>query len=143
MGGRGSDKLFGVGGLDELKGGGGDDTINGGDGSDTITGGAGNDVMNGGRGPDTFVYTAVDQLGLTLTTADFFKGFTPGSDTVDLSAIDAIAGGADDEFTLEMELSPDAERFASRQTRLTLSCSSTRRATGPWISRSFSKGEWR
>ena len=56
--------------------------------------------MNGGRGPDTFVYTAVDQLGLTLATADFFKGFTPGSDTVDLSAIDAIAGGADDEFTL-------------------------------------------
>ena len=56
--------------------------------------------MNGGRGPDTFVYTAVDQLGLTLTTGDFFKGFTPGSDTVDLSAIDAIAGGADDEFTL-------------------------------------------
>ncbi|HVY84975.1 MAG TPA: M10 family metallopeptidase C-terminal domain-containing protein, partial [Caulobacterales bacterium] len=38
--------------------------------------------------------------GLTGATRDLINDFTQGADVIDLSAIDAIAGGGDDAFTL-------------------------------------------
>jgi len=95
----GNDSLAGLGGGDVLLGGAGNDTISGGDGADTINGGAGLDVLLGGTGGDAFVYVAAtdstavlsDQIG---SGADLF---TPGSDRVDVSAIDPDAVLAGDQ----------------------------------------------
>jgi serralysin len=79
-GGAGNDILLGMGGADTLIGGAGDDRI---------TGGAGRDVMTGGADNDTFIFTAVSEMGKTATTRDVITDFTPGQDKFDFSAIDA------------------------------------------------------
>jgi Ca2+-binding RTX toxin-like protein len=81
-----------------INGKGGDDTIKGGGGADTIIGGPGADVLKGGGGPDVFVFRPGDlpkvsdfsRLFSPLNTAhDTITDFRPGTDTIDLSAIDA------------------------------------------------------
>ena len=73
-GGRGNNKLWGLGGNDELNGdrgmdmlygGAGDDTLDGGDGNDTLNGGAGADELTGGGGDDTASY-AGSMMGVTV-----------------------------------------------------------------------------
>lgn len=83
-------------GADALTGGNAADTLRGNSGNDRLSGGLDGDTLIGGAGIDTFVYTAVDQSnGVALDTiADFDSG-----DIIDLSAIDAVAGDADDGFT--------------------------------------------
>ena len=73
-----------------LQGGGGNDRLNGLDGTDRAEGGAGADI---------FVFTAaghsVDYLRRSdgeKWTPDVLADFTSGTDRIDLSAIDAIAG---------------------------------------------------
>lgn len=61
-------------------------------GDDTITGAAGADTVNGGKGADTFVYLAVTDSGITALTRDVIEDFVSGTDKIDLSAIDAVAG---------------------------------------------------
>jgi serralysin len=56
-----------------------------------MNGGAGDDVLNGGDGGDFFVFV---DLGGHDQIADFKRG----QDRIDVSGIDAIAGGADDAF---------------------------------------------
>ena len=90
--------LTGTAAAEIINGKGGDDTIKGGGGSDTIRGGAGADVMTGGAGPDVFVFKPGDLpkvsyldrwLSPLNTDHDLIKDFTPGTDKIDLSAIDA------------------------------------------------------
>jgi serralysin len=104
MAGSAGDHMFGNAGQDVLIGGSGADTLWGGQGMDTLTGGAGDDrisgdrdadVLSGGEGADVFVFasTAASAPG----AADRILDFARGVDRIDLSAIDARAGTAEDE----------------------------------------------
>ncbi len=79
-----------------ISGGAGNDTLYGLSGDDRLTGGGGADVMVGGLGADTFVYTSVSDS--PSSGRDAINDFRPLYDFIDLSAIDAVAGGADDAF---------------------------------------------
>jgi hypothetical protein len=90
-GGLGDDLIDGGNGNDQLFGGDGADTLTGGNGNDLIDGGAGDDMMAGGNGNDVF---RVSELGGN----DWIVDFRRGQDKVDVSGIDAVAGGGDDGF---------------------------------------------
>jgi hypothetical protein len=76
-----------------------DDLLFGGEGNDLLVGGAGRDWLSGGPGADTFRFANGDFAGGTLALADVISDFNElEGDRIDLSAIDAIAGGADDAF---------------------------------------------
>lgn len=94
----GADMIVGQRGADTLTGHRGDDTLSGGDGADVLNGKSGADLLNGGNGPDVFVFARIAHSG-PGAKRDEITGFSQGSDIIDLSAIDAISGGADDAFT--------------------------------------------
>ncbi len=105
----GDDKLYGKGGDDKLVGGNGNDLLNGGVGNDNLSGGAGADKLVGGAGADTltggadadrFQFVSVaDFGGATLATADRITDFSQAQhDVIELTRIDAVAGGTDDPF---------------------------------------------
>jgi Ca2+-binding RTX toxin-like protein len=79
-----------------LTGNGTDNTIVGRGGDDIITGGAGRDVMTGGAGADTFVFQALSD-SVASAARDVIKDFLIGTDKIDLTAIDANTGLADDQ----------------------------------------------
>ncbi|MDO9527319.1 MAG: calcium-binding protein [Gemmobacter sp.] len=87
VGGPGNDILLGGAGNDSLIGGPGADTLRGGTGADVLEGGSGADVLFGGDGADRFVFRSITDspMGGATQIADF----TPGSDLIDLSLIDA------------------------------------------------------
>jgi Ca2+-binding RTX toxin-like protein len=106
--------LNGNSGANTLDGAGGNDILKGGLGADVLIGGAGNDILAGGAGGDAFavrqesVYSSLVPGGRVLeadTVSDFS---TAEGDFIDLSAIDAIAGGSDDAFTLVGAFSQEA-----------------------------------
>ncbi len=70
----------------------GNDILMGNDVANRLDGGKGNDVFTGGLGNDTFVF---NDIGGTDQITDFARG----ADKIDLTGIDAIAGGANDAFT--------------------------------------------
>ncbi|MBX9457110.1 MAG: VCBS repeat-containing protein [Rhizobium sp.] len=70
----------------------GNETVDAFGGDDILTGAGGADTLNGGKGADTFVYLAVTDSGVTATTRDVIEDFVSGTDRIDLSGIDAIAG---------------------------------------------------
>jgi Ca2+-binding RTX toxin-like protein len=83
-----------------LHGGGGNDTLTGlddidqlfgDDGGDILTGAGGNDTLTGGAGGDTFKYTNVSSGNDTITD------FIHASDVIDVNAIDADTGKANDQ----------------------------------------------
>lgn len=82
----GDDTLNGDTGRDTLNGGAGRDILNGGAGRDTLNGGLGSDLLRGGAGNDLYRYTSIFD---STTTASDTIAFNPGSDQIDLSAIDA------------------------------------------------------
>jgi Ca2+-binding RTX toxin-like protein len=92
---------------DSLFGGGGNDTLIGNGGIDTLEGDTGQDRLTGGSGGDIFVFTSLADSSLESHRSDGAKSqpdvildFQPGQDTIDLSAIDAVAGtAANDAFT--------------------------------------------
>lgn len=94
--GDGSDVLRGSGGNDLLKSGGGRDDVFGGGGNDQIFGGLGADLMRGGRGADVFVFRAAVEAPIGMDH-DVIKDFTIGTDSIDLSAIDANSNRAGDQ----------------------------------------------
>jgi Ca2+-binding RTX toxin-like protein len=69
----------------------------GGQGDDVINGGKGADEMAGLGGADRFVFASTTDS--TTTASDIITGFASGQDHIDLSAIDAIKGGANDAFS--------------------------------------------
>lgn len=114
----GNDYLFGGEGADTLAGGDGVDLLNGGTENDNLAGGAGNDeiygeagddvlfgssgadLLHGGAGADLFYFAALTDSGTTRATSDFIRDFNQAQgDRIDLSAIDAMAGGTDEAFS--------------------------------------------
>ncbi|HEX2591856.1 MAG TPA: hypothetical protein VHL34_10195, partial [Rhizomicrobium sp.] len=83
--------LHGGGGNDTLTGLGSTDQLFGDDGNDILTGAGGNDALTGGAGSDTFEYKGVSSGIDTITD------FIHASDVIDLDAIDANTGKADDQ----------------------------------------------
>lgn len=73
--------------------------ITGAAGTDTLYGGAGADTLTGGAGADRFVFKfATDSPN---AARDAIEDFSHAEhDRIDLSAIDAVAGGADNAFAL-------------------------------------------
>jgi Ca2+-binding RTX toxin-like protein len=67
----------------------GNDIVKGGAGADFIDGGAGLDSLFGGSGHDTFYFSSSNDA-----KGDSILDFVHGSDRIDLSKIDAVAGGA-------------------------------------------------
>jgi Ca2+-binding RTX toxin-like protein len=85
-----------------LNGGGGNDNLIGGAGNDRLIGGAGQDRYTGGDGADTFVFNLITESAVesiapdgAKTLPDVILDFQPGQDKIDLSLIDAIPGGSD------------------------------------------------
>jgi Ca2+-binding RTX toxin-like protein len=81
--------IYGLDGRDILFGYEGDDTIDGGAENDGLVGGRGRDVLVGGPGGDLFLYSAVQDSGVTAATRDFIADFQDGIDFIYLTAIDA------------------------------------------------------
>jgi len=90
-GGNGGDILNGGNDNDTLDGGNGNDTLSGSNGNDTLNGGAGDDVLSGGNGADSFAFGEIGG-------SDRILDFAHGAEKVDLAAIDAVSGGADNAF---------------------------------------------
>ena len=55
--------------------------------------------MTGGLGADRFVFGAAAEIGRTASTSDRVLDFDVGLDRLDLSRIDALANGEDDDFS--------------------------------------------
>ena len=100
------DRLAGRDGRDKLLGGDGSDTLIGEEGRDRLYGGAHADTLSGGMqrdhlygqgGQDIFDFNALADSRLGRSR-DFIEDFRQGADRVDVSDIDAIAGGDADGF---------------------------------------------
>jgi Ca2+-binding RTX toxin-like protein len=96
--GGGKDTLTGNGGNDKLLGGKGNDVLNGGAGKDILIGGTGRDNLTGGGDADVFVFLDAADLGNTSSKRDVITDFAQGVDRIDLSGIDARAGGGNQAF---------------------------------------------
>ena len=95
-----ANRIVGNGSDNMLNGMAGNDYIYGGTGNDTISGGSGRDFLYGQAGADRFVFDNGDIVGATSATADLIRDFSlVEGDTIDLSLMDAVIGGADDAFT--------------------------------------------
>jgi Ca2+-binding RTX toxin-like protein len=96
----GNDTLDGGLGNDQLYGRAGDDTLIGGAGNDLLVGQMGADNLTGDAGVDTFYYNLTAESAPGAVYSDFINDFTPGTDKIDLSTIDAnpVAAG-DQAFT--------------------------------------------
>jgi serralysin len=88
-GGDNSDNIDGGANNDRLYGDDGDDVLFGGTGNDTLSGGYGEDQLEGGKGRDVFEFHDEDRVTINNPNIDTIKDFTPGTDTIDLSMIDA------------------------------------------------------
>lgn len=96
MGGRGRDRLIGLGGDDDLFGGAGNDILVGGNGDDDLFGGAGRDILRGGRGNDDLIGGAGrdiliggagrDTFVLQQRGNDIIRDFQDGVDELGLSS---------------------------------------------------------
>lgn len=99
-GGNGNDLLYGGADNDQLFGGAGVDTLYGEGGDDRLAGNDGADLLFGGAGADRFVLSMLSDSGTTLAAADRIRDFSAAQgDRIDLSNIDAIAGGSNDAFS--------------------------------------------
>lgn len=89
--------IFGNGGKDRILGGKGADNLDSGAGSDSRTGGAGADTRTGEVGADHFILLSSADSGTRAAKRDHITDFfAADGDRIDLSAIDAIAGGGHD-----------------------------------------------
>jgi Ca2+-binding RTX toxin-like protein len=109
----GNDRLYGKLGNDVVNGGPGNDFVAGYHGTDTLRGESGNDVIRGGDGldqlyggggNDTFDFDKISHSPTGVSLRDVVYTFAGIGDDpliidrIDLSTMDAIAGGADDPF---------------------------------------------
>ncbi len=96
-----ADRITGNSASNQIEGNEGRDTLDGGAGADTLAGGAGADQMTGGAGADVFLYRSVTD-STVAAVFDNITDFERGFDKIDLSAIDAVTGGADNAFTFRL-----------------------------------------
>ena len=90
--------IFTQGGNDTVNGLAGNDVISTRAGTDVLNGGAGRDILTGGADADRFVFSATGDTA--VGQADRITDFSSAQgDLIDLSAIDAITGGANNAFT--------------------------------------------
>ncbi|HET9640639.1 MAG TPA: M10 family metallopeptidase C-terminal domain-containing protein [Allosphingosinicella sp.] len=82
-------------GLLRLFGGRANDVLKGGANADLIHGNLGADQLTGNGGADSFRYQSVEESN--SATMDEISDFTPGSDSIDLSRVDANSGAAGDQ----------------------------------------------
>lgn len=94
----GDDRIVGAAGEDALFGGTGEDSLFGGGRGDIIDGGADRDKLRGQGGADVFSFSDGDFSGTGGTDSDRILDFGLGADVIDLSLVDAVAGGSDDAF---------------------------------------------
>jgi Ca2+-binding RTX toxin-like protein len=108
IGNAGADRLLGGIGNDSLSGGDGNDRLVGNEGRDALSGGAGDDVLNGGldvdamtggTGADRFLWADYEDFIAVSGGIDRITDFVAGQDTIDLSAIDALAAVGNQAFT--------------------------------------------
>lgn len=98
VGGKDNDTIHGGEGNDRLFGGTENDRLFGGTGNDLLVGGAGLDAMTGDAGNDKFAFLDITDSGTTAGTRDRITDFQQNSDKIDLSAIDADLGTAEDDL---------------------------------------------
>ena len=96
VGGSGRDRIIGNEADNDLEGGAGNDRLRGGNGDDCLHAGRGLDRLAGGAGADIFSFELGRRGGKGSDSISDFDGRE--GDTIDLSAIDAKRGGADQEF---------------------------------------------
>ncbi len=113
-GGAGNDVLDGGTGNDVLLGGANDDSLFGRAGNDVLIGGSGVDFLRGGIGSDTYVFQSVSD-SINGAARDFIADFSRTDDIIDLSAIDAVAGGTDNAFTFVAAFSGAAGELMVRE----------------------------
>ncbi len=78
----------------------GDDYLSARGGDDLLIGNGGRDTLTGGTGADRFKFNDGDFVGGAFNQSDRIVDFNRGQgDKIDLSGIDAIAGGGGDAFT--------------------------------------------
>ena len=107
-------RINGRGGADTLLGGGGNDVIYAGAGNEAIHGGLGFDQLRGEGGADHFIFDTLQDSGATQATADRIIDFSSAEgDKIDLAAIDAITGGANDAFSFVTAFSHAAGELTS------------------------------
>lgn len=75
----------------------GANALTGGSAADRLTGGRGTDTLTGGAGADRFVFASTADS--SLADPDLITDFTHLVDRIDLSAIDARAGGSNNAFS--------------------------------------------
>ncbi len=82
-------------------GGSGNDSLTGSAVANRLDGGAGQDTLTGGLGDDIFAFSAIGHSagGVADRITDFTGDGAAGGDVIDLSLVDAIAGGGDDAFS--------------------------------------------
>lgn len=97
--GEGNDTVWGNAAANLIQAGGGNDWIDGGAGNDTLRGDLGRDTLTGGAGLDDFVFMSVAESGFGNGVRDIITDFNLADDRIDLSFIDAVAGGGDDAFS--------------------------------------------
>ncbi len=89
-------------GANRLAGSGGNDVLSGGSGRDKLLGGSGADRLDGGADADRLTGKQRRRYlrfqGVAGIAGDVITDFTQGEDLIDLSAIDAVAGGSDSPF---------------------------------------------
>ena len=79
--------MLGTSSSNNLRGGAGVDYLYGRGGNDTLSGGTGKDYFSGGSGSDVFVFLKGESA--VGSSRDVVRDFTPGSDKISLTAIDA------------------------------------------------------
>jgi len=95
-----SNTLRGLSGNDLIDGKGGRDILQGNNGDDILIGGTGQDTLRGGGGADRFVWRDIDEGNANANSADVITDFSQAQgDTISLANIDAVSGGANDDFS--------------------------------------------
>lgn len=86
---------------DVFRGDAGANLLAGAEGNDLLQGRGGADDLHGGAGADRFVYAALADSKASSRARDTIHDFSLAEgDLIDLSAVDAVGGGADDAFRL-------------------------------------------
>ena len=86
--------------------------------ADKLDGRGGADRLSGGTGNDTFVFSALSDTGIDSATRDVISDFVRGQDKIDLSALDANTGTANNDAFSSTLIGSTASFTAAGQLKL-------------------------